>query len=282
MKVFISWSGKRSESVGERIRDWLPNVLQSVEPYFTPSDMDKGGVWATEISRELAKAKVGILCVTKENVNSPWILFEAGALSKQMDKSHVCPIVFDIKPTDLAGPLAQFQSVRFEHDDFLKLLSVINDRLEDRKIAEKNLNVIFEKFWPDLEQEINECLDTKSIDKETESPRSDRDLLEEILQLMRNPRAQTNISDIVVGEILKQYIKLHDGQASKVGDYQDTLNTLRDMHAPMSFLVKQSPRLMKTDAAQDFNRLSYKVQVQENPPDEFDDDIPWDMIRSCG
>jgi hypothetical protein len=42
MKVFISWSGEPGKQIGEAIREWLPNVLHSAEPYFTPSDTDKG------------------------------------------------------------------------------------------------------------------------------------------------------------------------------------------------------------------------------------------------
>ena len=274
MKVFISWSGTRSQAVGECIRDWLPNVLQSVEPYFTPSDLEKGGVWATEISHELAKAKVGILCVTSENVDSPWLLFEPGALSKQMEKTYVCPILFDIKPTDLAGPLAQFQAAKFEHDDFLRLISVVNERLGERKIPEKNLNIVFKKFWPDLESDISRLLE--SDEASGPSPRNDREILEEILQLVRNPRTHSSIPDAAVMELLKHYIALHDEQAKREGDYQGTLNSLRKMHVPLSYIVRQAPRMTKTDEVQRFNGLSYEVEVPETPPsDEFDDDIPF-------
>ena len=213
MKVFISWSGTRSQAVGECIRDWLPNVLQSVEPYFTPSDLENGGVWATAIAHELAKSQVGILCVTRENVDRPWLLFEAGALSKHVGKTYVCPVLFDITPIDLAGPLAQFQASKFEHDDFQKLICVVNERLGEQKIPEKNLNVIFEKFWPDLEREISHVLESETGGESGPPPRTDREILEEILQRVRKPRPHLSIPDVAIQEMLKHYIALHDEQA---------------------------------------------------------------------
>ena len=145
MKVFISWSGPLSEKLGESIRNWLPNVIQSVEPYFTPSDVDKGTRWLSELTEVLNDSKVGILCVTRDNIDSDWLLFEAGVLSKQLKQTHVCPVLFGIKPTDLAGPLKQFQATKFEKGDFRKLIGVINDCLEDGKLPQKNLNTVFEK-----------------------------------------------------------------------------------------------------------------------------------------
>ena len=41
-KIFISWSGELSKALGEAIKDWIPKVLQSVKPYFTPDDIEKG------------------------------------------------------------------------------------------------------------------------------------------------------------------------------------------------------------------------------------------------
>ena len=281
MRVFISWSGVRSQAVAEHIRDWLPNVLQSVEPYFTPSDLEKGGVWASEISRELANSEVGILCVTRDNVTSPWLLFEAGALSKQMEKTYVCPVLFDIKPTDLAGPLAQFQAAKFEHDDFLRLIGVVNERLGERKIAEKTLNNVFEKFWPDLQNEINRLLESETDGTTGSSPRDDREILEEILQLVRKPRTNTRISSVAIVDLLKHYIALHDEQARKEGDYQSTLNSLRKMHDMILYIVKrQGPEIAKNDMVRRFNKLSYEVAGPETSgnipsPDEFDDDIPF-------
>ena len=59
MKVFITWSGERSRAVAELIRKWLPGVLQTVKPYFSPDDVAKGSRWSTEIAKELEQSSVG-------------------------------------------------------------------------------------------------------------------------------------------------------------------------------------------------------------------------------
>jgi len=122
MKVFISWSGANSKKLAEVLRNWLPAVLQLVKPYFTPSDIEKGTRWNSEITKELESSEVGILCVTRDNLHSDWVMFEAGALSKSLDKAHVCPVLFGIHNTDLAGPLKQFQTTEFQKEDFKKLV----------------------------------------------------------------------------------------------------------------------------------------------------------------
>ena len=158
MKVFISWSGPHSKKLGEALRDWLPGVLQLVTPYFTPSDIEKGTRWSTDIAKELSDSQVGILCVTRDNIHSDWLLFEAGALSKSLDKSHVCPVLFGITNTDLAGPLKQFQTTEFDKGDIHRLLGVINGRVKENKLPQKTLDAVFEKWWPDLEVKINQIL----------------------------------------------------------------------------------------------------------------------------
>ena len=97
MKVFISWSGNKSHKVAMIFREWLPSVIQSLEPYVSSEDIDKGARWSSDIAKELEDSTFGILCVTKDNLHAPWLSFEAGALSKTMDKSFVTPFLFDIK-----------------------------------------------------------------------------------------------------------------------------------------------------------------------------------------
>src|SRR5262245_4417121 len=107
MKVFLAWSGERSEQVANVLGAWLAGVIQSVEPWYSP-DMTKGVKWIPEIGAQLESAGLGICCLTPENLGAPWISFEAGALSRG-PKTHVCTFLTDLKPTDVTGPLSQFQ-----------------------------------------------------------------------------------------------------------------------------------------------------------------------------
>ena len=274
MKVFISWSGEHSKKLGEGLRDWLPGVLQLVTPYFTPSDIEKGTRWSTDISKELSESQIGILCVTRDNIHSDWILFEAGALSKSLEKSHVCPVLFGITNTDLAGPLKQFQTTVFEKNDIHRLLGVINGQLGENKLPQKTLDNVFEKWWPDLEGNINQILG--EVGDSEEPIRSDRELLEEILQLSRmvsRSRIGLRLPSSVIRDLLSYYIALHDQQVQQDGGYQETLGYLQKMHEPVKDISRHYKG--KNDQLDEligkFNDLPYLVPEK----DEEGDDNPF-------
>ena len=274
MKVFISWSGQHSKKLGEALRDWLPGVLQVVKPYFTPSDTEKGARWSTDIAKELSESQIGILCVTRDNIQSDWLLFEAGALSKSLEKSHVCPVLFGITNTDLAGPLKQFQTTVFEKDDIHRLLGVINGRISENKLPQKTLDVVFEKWWPDLEETIDRIL--AEVGEPDEPVRSDRELLEEILQLSRAAARFSMRSRPVaaaIQDLLSHYIALHDHEVAQDGNHQDTLDNLREMHKSVAYIINhyKGTNDHLDGLIESFSALSYSATGKN----EEDPDIPF-------
>ncbi len=126
MEVFISWSGTRSHAIARALHGWLPQVINALRPWLSSTDIDKGARWSQDISARLNNAKAGIICLTPNNLSSPWILFEAGALSKSIDASYVCTFLVELEPAAVAQPLAQFQATRAEKDDVLRLLKTLN------------------------------------------------------------------------------------------------------------------------------------------------------------
>lgn len=192
MKVFLSWSGETSHKVACQLRDWLPMVMQSAKPYVSSEDIDKGTRWSTDIAKELQESTFGILCITKSNVNAPWINFEAGALSKAMDKSFVSPFLFRMKRSEVQGPLLQFQSTVNEKNDVLKLLTSINSQQsEQERLDEVQLKRSFDVWWPHLQSAL-ESVPAESEHKPsapTPAPRADAPtqiILEELLDLARS------------------------------------------------------------------------------------------------
>jgi hypothetical protein len=187
MKIFISWSGPLSRQVAEVFRAWIPSVVQSVVPYVSSEDIDKGARWSADISRELSESDFGIICVTSGNIKAPWLNFEAGALSKEFDKSRVSPFLFGVDRNEVTGPLLQFQSTIFEHDDVLKLVKSINEACASAlEIA--RLEQIFEVWWPELQKLLGGLKPEDADDanrKGAGSKRSSEDLLNEILALSR-------------------------------------------------------------------------------------------------
>lgn len=186
MKVFLSWSGHKSHQVALVFRDWLPSVIQSINPYVSSEDIDKGARWSTDIAKELEDSTFGILCVTKENLEAPWLLFEAGALSKMMDKSSVCPFIFDLKRAEVKGPILQFQSTIFEKEDVKKLLVTLNKSCGDAGLKEELLSKTFEVWWPNLKESLNAIKSEKSDnEKDYSEKKLNNEMLEEILELSR-------------------------------------------------------------------------------------------------
>lgn len=220
---------------------------------------------------------MGILCVTRDNLHSDWILFEAGALSKSLQKSHVCPILFGIKNTDLAGPLKQFQTTEFEKADFHKLLNVINGQMGDNKLPSKTLDLVFDKWWPDLEAKIREIL--ADVEEINEPIRTDRELLEEILQLSRNALRRSGsptIAPAAIHDLLEQFIALHDDQQNEVGGYSEVLTMLRKMSKPISHIVRRiaGPSAETRKLLEIFNALSYSLPETDSDVSD-DDDHPF-------
>ncbi len=185
MRVFLSWSGSRSNQVAQVLRDWLPGVIQATRPYFSPDDIAKGARWNTEISLELQESKIGILCVTAENLTAPWLMFEAGALAKSLDSSRVIPLLIDVEPSDLIGPLSQFQAAKFDRVDLRRLTKVINGELGASALDDAVLDTVFEKWWPELESAVKAIL-AKENSAITSPPRPDREVLDEILDHVRD------------------------------------------------------------------------------------------------
>jgi hypothetical protein len=183
VKVFISWSGTRSKNIGEAVRKWIPGVLQAVKPYFSPDDIAKGARWSSEIAKELEASRLGLLILTPENLQSTWMMFEAGALAKNLDKSKVCPLLFGLEPTDIKGPLVQFQAARFGPEEMKRVIKMINSELGDASLASEVLESVFTMWWPRLESEVKALLE--AADEEAEASRSERDMIEEVLELAR-------------------------------------------------------------------------------------------------
>jgi hypothetical protein len=186
VKVFISWSGKKSRDVARVLGGWLPSVLHAVEPFVSAKDIRAGTRWQAEIATELDDTDFGLICVTTENQGAEWLNFEAGALAKSVDSSRVVPLAIDLAPADIVNPLGQFQAIRLHREDIAELLVSLNESCSSA-IAPENLTRAIEKWWPDLQAEL-EKISERTYEGDGGSraePRPDRELLEEVLDAVR-------------------------------------------------------------------------------------------------
>lgn len=92
--------------------------------------------------------------MTKDNLHAPWLTFEAGALSKKLEKSYVSPFLFDIKRSEINGPILQFQSTVHNQEDVLKLIKTINKACGDTKLSDEMVEKAFKAWYPTLQEEL--------------------------------------------------------------------------------------------------------------------------------
>jgi DNA-binding XRE family transcriptional regulator len=124
--------------------------MQIVRPWLSSASIDAGSRWSPEVARALEEMQFGIVCITPENIAAPWILYEAGALSKAVNESRVVPYLLGIEPHQLQGPLAQFQASRADESGTLQLVSALNTTATDRGVPQDVLDETFAMWWPQL------------------------------------------------------------------------------------------------------------------------------------
>lgn len=184
MKIFISWSGERSRQVADLLSNWIQCVLQAVDPWLSSKDIDRGSLWFSEITNQLSNTHNGIVCLTKSNLNKPWILFESGALAKGLNSNRVYTFLIDLTSNDVKDPLAQFNHTVPTKDGVYQLVRTINNSLEVNALKENILSNVFETYWPQFDKEFKEIIkNTKDEDVVVERPKED--ILNEILQSVR-------------------------------------------------------------------------------------------------
>lgn len=186
MKVFISWSGDRSRAVAELMDEWIQCVLQAVRPWVSSKDIDKGTIWFSEISDTLAETKLGIICLTKDNRNKPWILFEAGALAKGLSSQKVCTFLIDLEPADVDNPLAQLNHTMPNKDGLFGLMRTINSTLGDKALTDKVLEQVFETYWPQFEEKFNHAIEYNKPEENGAPARTEESMISEVLNTVRS------------------------------------------------------------------------------------------------
>jgi len=174
--------------MAKALDDWLPKVLQLVDPWMSETDISAGERWSVELSKQLGASEFGIICMTRDNVAAPWLLFEAGAISRSLSSGAVCPYLLDLDVRDISGPLGQFQAKKADKRSTLDLLNAINQRTQ-RPVS--GLEDVFEAMWPRFEVELQAIPPPK--ESQTIATRSEAEILEELVSTVR--RFDQSLSD---------------------------------------------------------------------------------------
>ncbi|WP_082950051.1 TIR domain-containing protein [Mycobacterium sp. ACS4331] len=186
LKVFISWSGALSKQVATVWRELLVYMFDAVAPFMSEADIGAGERGLPRIESELADTIFGIIVVTRENQTSPWLNFEAGALSKNLPGAgnRVAPSLVDFSlKSDATGPLAQFQANLLDRDGVQNILVAI------AKVMGLNEDSIRKRFINAWDGEF-EAKFAKARESSTaaEVHRPEREVLDEIVTIAREWR----------------------------------------------------------------------------------------------
>jgi hypothetical protein len=223
MKVFMSWSGARSKATAELLAWWTRCVIQASRPWISTEDIDRGALWFSEINNGLNETAIGVVCLTHENKNNPWILFEAGALAKGLSNSRVCTFLVDLEPKNIQDPLAQFNHTMPIEADMRKLVRTLNSGLGANALEDHILDHAFKTYWPQFKEKFDEII--KGIPQVgTVVERPAGDLLGEILENVRGMNQR--IRNLEVSELSPQPA---DSMAARFAEREKASNLIAKM-----------------------------------------------------
>jgi hypothetical protein len=213
-KVFLSWHGTVSHALARALYDWIPSVLQTVRPFLSSSNIESGARWSEDLAKELEGTHFGVLCITRESVSAPWLNYEAGALSKSIEKARVVPLLFDMRFSEVKGPLVAFNMCLADRAGIKSLIDALNNAavfvLDDTR-----LNDAFERCWPELEQRLNAIRELPEAEPPQPAPDANGEMLEELLELARSQQklissvvTKPKIDELQIAELLHSYNNL--------------------------------------------------------------------------
>lgn len=256
LKVFLSWSGQKSLAAAQLFSEWLPCVIQKAQPWISSKDIDRGSIWLGEVYSQLAGCNQGVIFVTKENQVNPWLLFEAGALSKGMSENRVCTFLVDLSIRDIesSSPLSHLHHTVTTKEHLLDLIKSINKRLESEAVQETVLQKIFEAMWDDFNVKLEEI---KSRPDEVSTPdRTDNDVLNDILENV------LNINRKVSSQGVRRSRYIHADKAVEIIDLLLDLNVDRENiisglsgMVPPGWLIRRLEKKDSNKEEDEFNEL---------------------------
>lgn len=190
VKVFLSWSGEPSKSIAEALYDWLPDVIQEAEPFFSSESLDAGSRWLSDLDEEL-KGSIGIICLTPNNLSAPWLNYEAGALSKAVPEApvRVIPLLHGLEPRDVKPPMSQFNMTQLNAEGLLQIVKTLNG-VATRQLDLRRLEGSFKRCWPELESAISRL---PKVADPAPVKRDPSDVLSEILDVVRDLQKSSHI-----------------------------------------------------------------------------------------
>ncbi len=172
MNIFISWSKQISLQYALLLKKLLETINDNITVFISESDIYAGEDVQNKIIDRLHNCDKLILCFTKENKKSPWLLFEAG-YAKGLNKI-VIPFLFD-EDTNwhswIDNPMnlvREINILNFSEDEFIYGLGIsdTNDTRQKIHIFKKDIVLIKDNnrlIDPQCEDLIDKLMSTNAF-----------------------------------------------------------------------------------------------------------------------
>lgn len=151
--IFISWSKAKSRDLAIETKNLLESLDPHVNVFMSEENISAGEKVQEKIIRKIKECDILLLCFTRENKKSPWLLYEAG-FACGLNKI-VIPILFDPDPnwhSWIDNPMNVFREININESSFEKsFIGCFNlsDSVYIRNILKsfkKNIDQIKEKY----------------------------------------------------------------------------------------------------------------------------------------
>lgn len=235
MKIFLSWSGESSKRAARVLKDWLTQTVfvdQPPDVFMSEVDIVAGSDWLATLKSQLVQADCAIVCLTEDNLRSPWLNFEGGCIAITQEKKAI-PFLVDVKPSALHGPFNHYQSISRSRDKILKLITDLQKIGNLSSPNPKYLNSLFPQFYDSLESALSEQLESVTEATDTSG-----------FQIYPTEVSQIKKGKVFIGvpmaSVAKlQYAKMRSGALSvKQAILEHT--RIRDVYCPMEAIASTS------------------------------------------
>ena len=256
MRVFLSWSGDMSRQMASILIDILPEIVQGIHPWMSEQSLELGKNWRTELINELKEARFGLLCLTRHNLLSPWLIFEAGILASNGSTTRIVPYrLNNFSIGEVPPPISDFEGTSSTKEGTWELVNSLNDSLQNGTEISL-LTRRFEKWWPELNDKFTKLSQTP----ERHIRRTDRSILEEILN--RLPPKDADRGSSILRTLESRQLDL-EGRAHKTWQF---LNDANQHGADVPADYRQSNEIRQKSllqAANDYQSLIKEIERLE-------------------
>lgn len=175
-------------------------------------------------------------------------MFEAGALAKSFDAEQgrgVTPLLLGVGESEVPSPLTAFQTTQPTKDGLWRLVRAIDARLPAAQRV-RRLEPVFEAFWPDLHDSLDQAVE--AADAESLASPADSDVVQG--------------ADSSAGAVFDELLRRARNTSRHLGEIRDRVDSL---------WLSQMSEESALDPSRTAAELLHRVL---DPIDEPDD--PWD------